>query len=72
MLKKGFLNYIIAGIIVIFTVELSYAQTFSGSDVPPLRPIVKTTFDTAYTKIYYDSLLSDKSSKSPFFILRCV
>lgn len=54
MLKKGFLNYIIAGIIVIFTVEPSYAQTFSGSDVPPLRPIVKTAFDTAYTKIYYE------------------
>lgn len=54
MTKKLFFTYSIAVIMVLLGTETSCAQTLSGSDIPPLKPIEKTVFDTAYTEIYYE------------------
>ena len=64
MAKKLFLTYFIAIILGLFETETSYAQTISGSGLPPLKPIEKTVFDSAYTKIYYEYSYRKDSLKS--------
>lgn len=64
MAKKLFLTYFIAIILGLFETETSYAQTISGSGLPPLKPIEKTIFDSAYTKIYYEYSYRKDSLKS--------
>lgn len=64
MTKKLFLAYSLAVIIALLGTETSIAQSLSSSDMPPLKPIKKTVFDTAYTEIYYEYSFRRDSTKS--------
>lgn len=33
----------------------AFSQSVHGGSLPPLKPVEKTVYDTAYVKVYYDS-----------------
>lgn len=60
-MKRLFLCALFAAV---FATVASYAQTISSADLPPIKPIEKNVFDTAYTKIYYEYSFRKDSLKS--------
>lgn len=60
-MKRLFLCALFAAV---FATMASYAQTISSADLPPIKPIEKNVFDTAYTKIYYEYSFRKDSLKT--------